>query len=160
MADVVQHSTQHWRAADLRAMAMYLQQLPRTATPSQAPAVKAGAPVQVAGAKLFDKRCADCHGKEGQGMRTADGRFAYPSLAGNRAVTLASPANLVQIVMEGGFGPVTPGHPRPFGMPPFVLTLSDSEIAAVLTHLRTRWGNRAAPVSELEVQQLRGSGVR
>jgi len=160
MADVVQHSTQHWRAADLRAMAVYLQQLPRTASPGPAPAAAMAMPAPAAGAKLFEKHCADCHGKEGQGRRTADGRFAYPPLAGNRAVTLASPANLVQIVMDGGFGPVTPGHPRPFGMPPFVLTLSDSEIAAILTHLRTQWGNQAAPVSALEVQQLRGSGMR
>jgi hypothetical protein len=40
MAEVVQHSTQHWQAADLQAMARYLQQLPRhTATdrPAAAP---------------------------------------------------------------------------------------------------------------------------
>jgi hypothetical protein len=32
----------------------------------------------------------------------------------------------------------------------------DGELAAVLTHLRSAWGHQAAPVSALDVQQLRG----
>jgi mono/diheme cytochrome c family protein len=35
-----------------------------------------------------------------------------------------------------------------------VLVLSDADIAAVLTHIRTAWGNRADGVTELEVQRL------
>ena len=84
------------------------------------------------------------------------GAIAYPPLAGNRTVTMASPANLVQIVLNGGFGPTTAGHPRPFGMPPFVLELSDSDLASVLSHVRTQWGNEAGAVTALDVQQLRG----
>lgn len=160
MADVVQHSTQYWTLADLRAMAVYLKQLPRTAAPRPGATAAPGARINGAGAQLYEKHCAQCHGEQGLGMRGADGRLAYPPLAGNRAVTLASPANLVQIVLNGGFAPATAGHPRPFGMPPFVLTLSDSEVAAILTHLRTQWGNQAAPVSALEVQQLRGTAAR
>ena len=159
MADVVQHSTQHWTPADLRAMALYLKQLPRAAT-SRPTTAAAPARLSETGAKLYEKHCAECHGEQGQGIRDAGGRFAYPPLAGNRAVTLASPANLVQIVLNGGFAPATQGHPRPFGMPPFVLTLSDSEVAAILTYLRTQWGHQAAPVSELDVQQLRGTAAR
>jgi mono/diheme cytochrome c family protein len=45
-------------------------------------------------------------------------------------------------------------------MPPFVLVLSDAELAAVLTHLRTQWGHQAGPVSALQVQQLRESTAR
>jgi mono/diheme cytochrome c family protein len=41
-------------------------------------------------------------------------------------------------------------------MPPFDHTLSDAEIAAVLTYIRQSWGNQAAPVTELQVlQQVR-----
>jgi tRNA pseudouridine32 synthase / 23S rRNA pseudouridine746 synthase len=32
-------------------------------------------------------------------------------------------------------------------MPPYILTLEDREIAAVLTHLRTQWGNQAPEVT-------------
>lgn len=159
MADVVQHSTQHWSAADLRAMALYLKQLPRTETPV-ANTTTASARLKGTGEQLYDKRCAQCHGEQGEGRRGTDGRLAYPPLAGNRAVTMASPANLVQIVLNGGFAPATPGHPRPFGMPPFVLDLSDGDVATVLTYIRTQWGNQAAPVSALDVQQLRGTSAR
>lgn len=64
------------------------------------------------------------------------------------------------MVMNGGYGPSTAAHPRPFGMPPFVLTLSDADVAAVLTHVRSAWGNQAAPVAELTVQRLRGASAR
>jgi mono/diheme cytochrome c family protein len=65
------------------------------------------------------------------------------------------PNNAVLSVLYGGFAPATARNPRPFGMPPYLLTLSDAEVAAVLTHVRTSWGNRASAVSELQVQQIR-----
>lgn len=160
MAEVVLHSTQHWTDADLRAMAAYLQSLPtHQLNPPQAPS-RPPQPVADLGSKLYTQHCAQCHGEQGEGMRTADGHHAYPPLAGNRSVTMASPANLVQTVLNGGFAPATPGHPRPFGMPPFVLTLNDNELAAVLTHVRTQWGHQASGVSALDIQQLRGTSTR
>ena len=54
----------------------------------------------------------------------------------------------------------TAGNPRPHGMPPYVMLLSDADVAAVLTHLRTSWGNQGTPVSELEVARQRGGGIR
>ncbi|WP_236581955.1 cytochrome c [Hydrogenophaga sp. BPS33] len=155
MAEVVQHSTQHWKAEDLQAMARYLQQLPvEHTTRRQAPSAPDSRTLS-AGAKQYEQHCAQCHGAQGEGVRH-NGAIAYPPLAGNRTVTMASPANLVQIVLNGGFGPVTRGHPRPFGMPPFVLQMSDSELAEVLSYVRTQWGNQAEPVSSLDVQQMRG----
>ena len=102
------------------------------------------------GEKLFLANCASCHGKQGEGVPGA-----YPRLAGNRAVTMPVTANLVQVVIHGGFAPATQGHPRPFGMPPFALVLSDADVAAVLTYIRGSWGNRAGTVSELDVAQQR-----
>ena len=60
-------------------------------------------------------------------------------------------------VPDGGYGPATQGHPRPFGMPPAVLELDDRDIAAVLTHLRTRWGNQASEVTPLQVNRIRAA---
>jgi mono/diheme cytochrome c family protein len=91
------------------------------------------------GTRLYGEHCAQCHGERGEGRPNA-----YPPLAGNRAVTMPVTANLVQVVLGGGFPPATEGNPRPFGMPPFVTVLSDADIAAVLTHMRTSWGNQAA----------------
>ena len=155
MAAVVQHSTQRWTDSDLQAMATYLQQLPRTAAGAARTGAAPSARQAELGAKVYGQHCAQCHGEQGEGTRLPNGRFAYPPLAGSRAVTLGPTANLVQTVLHGGFSVSSPGQPRPFGMPPYVLALSDTELAAVLTHLRTQWGNTAAPVTELDVKALR-----
>ena len=153
MAQVVQHSTQFLSDADLTAMAVYLKALPEPKESGSAAATQAAGlsiPLVAQSAKLYQKQCAQCHGERGQGVPGA-----YPALTGNRAVTLANPVNLIQAVMYGGFAPTTQGNPRPYGMPPYALALNDRDMAAVLTHIRTAWGNRALPVSELEVSRIR-----
>jgi len=71
---------------------------------------------------------------------------------------MRSTANMVHIVLEGGFPPSTAGNPRPFGMPPFAPFLQDDEVAELLSYVRASWGNRASPVSALDVGRERGSG--
>jgi len=151
MSEVVLGSTQHLNASDLSAMVEYLRALPR-AEVMPPPEAASGVKPNAVGAKLYDQHCAACHGERGEGVRGA-----YPALAGNRAVLLETPANLVHIVLEGGFAPSTAGNPRPFGMPPFATVLSDTEVAALLSYLRASWGNQAAPVSALEVSRFRSS---
>ena len=82
---------------------------------------------------------------------------AYPALAGNRAENMAVTANLVQVVLGGGYPPATAGNPRPFGMPPYATILSDEDVAAVLSHIRMSWGNRSGGVSVLDVAKQRSS---
>jgi mono/diheme cytochrome c family protein len=158
MAEVVLSSTQHLTADDALAMATFLQALPASQpapAPDPLPVARVNEQVAARGARLYGEHCAQCHGERGEGVRQA-----YPPLAGNRAVTLPVTANLVQVVLGGGFAPATEGNPRPFGMPPYVTVLTDADVAAVLTHIRTSWGNQAAPVSELEVTRRRGGSYR
>jgi mono/diheme cytochrome c family protein len=148
MAEVVYRSTQYLNDADLRAMVVYLKDLP-----PDPPEARQGA-VDKSGQfsdweKIYSRHCTECHGDHGEGAQGA-----YAPLAGNRAVLLASPANLVQAVLNGGYPPATHSNPRPYGMPPFRQTLDDAEIAAVLTYVRQAWGNAAAPVSVLDAMQL------
>lgn len=155
MAEVVLRSTQHLDQKDLDAMAQYLKELPGEISRPDLPAVARPAIASSEAPKapkLFEQHCAQCHGDKGQGIANA-----YPPLAGNRAVTMAATENLVQMVLNGGFAPATQGNPRPFGMPPFVLVLNDSEVAAVITHIRTSWGNQASNVTPLEVQRIRAN---
>ena len=56
--------------------------------------------------------------------------------------------------------PATAGNPRPYGMPPFMLVLSDSEIANLLTYLRSAWGHQAGEVSALDVNRARSGPQR
>jgi mono/diheme cytochrome c family protein len=153
MAEVVLQSTQYIAPADLRAMAVYLKSLPQSTAPARGaqPPVKISAAMAEHGAKLYRDHCAQCHGDEGEGVAGA-----YPALAGNRAVTLPVTANLVQLVLGGGFAPATAGNPRPFGMPPYATVLSDADVAAVISHIRMSWGNQAGAVSEFAVSHQRG----
>ena len=152
MSEVVSGSTQHLSEPDLRAMAVYLKALPQTGTPQGTSATPATTASAGPGAKLYERHCADCHGDVGEG---ASG--AYPALAGNRAVVMPTAANLVHIVLEGGFPPATAGNPRPYGMPPFATVLSVEELAQLLSFIRASWGNRGAAVSALEVERFRGA---
>lgn len=149
MAEVVHHSTQYLQAPDAQAMAHYLAQLPPNAQASAA----TGSPTpanQALGARLYEAHCAQCHGKQGEGQAGA-----YPALAGNRAVQMTSNHNLVLTVLQGGYGPSTAGRPQPHGMPPFVLTLSDAELASVLSYIRNAWGNQAPVLSEFDINKFR-----
>jgi mono/diheme cytochrome c family protein len=134
-------------------MAVFLKSLPPTPTDTDPREVQQASSIVLdRGGKLYGQHCAHCHGDQGQGVRGA-----YPPLAGNRAVLLPVTANLVQVVLNGGFPPATRGNPRPFGMPPFATSLSDADVAAVLTYIRASWKNSAAPVTELAVTQQRGT---
>ena len=147
MADVVYRSTQYLNPTDLEAIAQYLIELPATDAPLNTPAPPDALDLS-SGKAIYRDHCARCHGLQGEG---APG--AYAPLAGNRAVTLGTPANLVQTVLHGGYAPATAGNPRPYGMPPYRQTLNDTQIADVLTFIRRAWGNGASPVSPLEVMQ-------
>ncbi len=161
MAEVVSKSTQHWSDADLNAAAAYLQSLPVQAAP---PAAKRSSMdldqrLRSQGGQLYEQHCATCHGANGQGLQV-EGQVALPALAGNRAVTLASSANLVRILLAGGYAPSTEGNPRPYGMPPFVHVLSDEDIASVATYIRSSWGNAAPAVSASHVIAQRSGVLR
>jgi mono/diheme cytochrome c family protein len=149
MAEVVFRSTQHLHDADLAAIAEFLKSLPQ-APPHARVAARLDSDVKAHGEALYKDRCAACHGPNGEGGAGVNG-VVYVALAGNRKVLLESPANLIHIVINGGFPPTTAGDPRPYGMPPFGPSLKDDEIAALASYVRNAWGNAAPQVSALDV---------
>lgn len=149
MAEVIFSSTQYLSEQDLSSMAQYLAAIPTREV--EAPEHKrADVDVLSRGGKVYGQNCAACHGDAGQGVTGL-----YPPLAGNRAVTLSTTNNVIQMIRHGGFAPTTPGNPRPFGMPPYGQALNDQEIAAVATFIRQSWGNAANPVSPLDVLRVK-----
>ena len=68
---------------------------------------------------------------------------------------MADTTNLVQVVLQGGYPPATAGNPRPYGMPPFMQSLHDEEIANLLSYIRNAWGNEAAKVDTIDVFRAR-----
>jgi mono/diheme cytochrome c family protein len=150
MALVVARSTAHLHDDDLQAVARFLRALPQRRR-EHPPAAAPLASQQAFGAEVYERHCAACHGKQGEGSPPA-----APALAGNRAVALERPDNVLRVVLGGGFAPATAANPRPFGMPPFATLLGDAEIAAVVTYIRSSWGHRASSVDAAEVNRQRG----
>ncbi|KAF1046511.1 c-type cytochrome [Xylophilus sp.] len=150
MAEVVFRSTQYLDDGDLRAMATFLRALPQQPAPAPRAFDPAPPAVLQRGAALYTRHCADCHGAQGQGTPGA-----FPPLAGNRAVTMTQPANVLRMILQGGYAPATAGNPRPHGMPPFTQVLGDEDVAAVASYIRSAWGHRAAPVGALDVARAR-----
>lgn len=151
MAEVVNDSLQYLSAADIRAMAVYLKALPQHTpdTPTLVPSV-ADKDLALQGSKVYDAQCAVCHGAEGRG-KPPD----FPPLANNQSIQMASAVNPIRMVLIGGYPPGTATNPRPYGMPPFGQTLSDQEVAAVVTFIRSSWGNHGVAVTVDDVNALR-----
>lgn len=154
MAEVIYTSLQYLSEEDALAMATYIRDIP------PAPARRASAlrPAQkrvqgamaANGLRVYQEHCAQCHGEDGRG-RGLD----YPPLAGNPLVAGESHVNSVRMVLFGGVAPATAGNPRPRSMPPYVGRLGEDEIAAVVTYIRSAWGNDAPPVGVDDVRALR-----
>nr|WP_229429533.1 MULTISPECIES: c-type cytochrome [unclassified Massilia] len=158
MAEVTFNSLQFMTTEDVRAMAVYLKSLPADqpmqSDPANAPARANLTQQFTQGKRVYDAQCASCHGAQGRGKLPH-----YPPLAANQSITMTSAVNPIRMVLNGGYPPGTRRNPMPYGMPPFFHSLSDGEIAAVVTYIRTAWGNRGAPVSEREVNELRSATV-
>jgi mono/diheme cytochrome c family protein len=86
------------------------------------------------GEAIFRSVCAGCHMPDGRG---ASGAGTYPSLADNpRLAVVAYP---VGVVLRGQKA-----------MPPFGSALTDKQVAAVVTYIRTHFGNSFADAPTAE----------
>jgi ubiquinol-cytochrome c reductase cytochrome b subunit len=99
-----------------------------------------------AGASVYTANCSGCHGATGVG---APG--AFPPLAGN-PVVVGDPNAVIKIVSGGLSGSITVKGAKYNGqMPAWKGTLTNAQIASVITYIRSTWGNSASPVTEAQV---------
>ncbi len=149
MQEAVENSTQYLSNEDLTAIALYLQQLPKS--PYQKPvAITANDPQMVRGQFVMEAQCSACHRSDGTGVRNM-----IPALKGNGLVNAPTPETLLQVVLNGVEGPVTDSNPTGAGMPGFAWKMSDDDIAAVLTYIRNSWGNSGRRLSAEDVGKAR-----
>ena len=95
--------------------------------------------------------CVACHQSSGQGT---PGQF--PPLAGSDWVNAEGPNRIIRIVLNGASGPIRVlGNDFNNAMVPWKDTLSDEQIASVLTYVRSEWGNKASPVTPEQVKAIR-----
>lgn len=153
MAEVVFDSLQYLSDDDVQAMAVYLKSLGEQS--AAAVAAIAVAPAEQSllldlGLTVYTAQCASCHGADGRGQAPK-----YPPLADNQSIQMTSAVNPIRMVLNGGYPPGTALNPAPYGMPPFAQTLSDDQVAAVVSYIRTAWGNRGSAVTAQQANALR-----
>lgn len=119
------------------------------------------AAAQADGAQVY-AACSGCHQAEGQGLAGA-----FPPLAGHAPeLYRADREYLVRVLLYGLAGPIqVEGQTYAGVMPAWADQLSDEQIAAVLNHIVTAWGNEEAlpedfsPYAAGDVAALRGEGL-
>src|SRR5215470_7135263 len=98
------------------------------------------------GEKVFTANCAACHQANGKGVPGA-----FPALDGSPVVTGPKDAQIKTVLN----GVVKNGQPT--AMVPWRNTLSDTDIAAVITYTRNSWGNHTGEaIQPSEVKADRG----
>ena len=118
-----------------------------------APKVAAGAVID--GAPIYAAKCVACHQASGLGVAGV-----FPPLAGAEWV-VGSEKRLAQILLHGIVGELQVKGVIYKGAMPAFNTSSDAEIAAVLTYIRSQWGNQAAAIKpELIAQQREATKAR
>ncbi|WP_353181491.1 cbb3-type cytochrome c oxidase subunit II [Parapedobacter lycopersici] len=137
----------------------YLQSLKQVELPGESPTPQflykreadatdssGGTTVGADGALLYANNCQACHQADGKGLAGA-----FPSLAGSPVVTGNDLSLYVDIIMNGY-------DARPeYGAMPGVGTMmgfSAEEVAAIINHERTSWGNGGKQVTAEEVQEI------
>jgi mono/diheme cytochrome c family protein len=111
------------------------------------------------GKSLFEGKatCVNCHQPDGQGVPGV-----FPPLAGNPRVQEGDGRYVAHTIIHGRSGEISI-HGKQFNaiMPPIGTQqgLSDAEIAAVATYVRSAWGNQAPPVTEKMVAGQRWLGA-
>lgn len=92
--------------------------------------------------RLFIANCSACHQRNGRGIPQA-----FPALDGD-ALVQGDPGEPIAVLLNGRGG-----------MPAFSGQLDDVQIAAILTYVRSAWGNRAGPVQASKVAAARAGSI-
>jgi mono/diheme cytochrome c family protein len=164
MAEEIEETLQHISEVDARAVAVYLKALPgQDGSAVYQPGEAAKAPtkaskaegnytasIESTGTAVYKSFCARCHQLDGKGAPPQ-----IPALAGNPSVLARDTTSLSRLVIEGGRGPKTAHGPEPMVMPQFAGTLTDVQMAQVLSYVRQSWGNQARSVSTNDLSQVR-----
>jgi mono/diheme cytochrome c family protein len=151
MNEVIINSTRHLSDDDIDAMAVYLKSLP--AHESKAGTAPDDSLLGM-GRTVYNLHCGTCHLPSGLGSEES-----APQLAGGSLVVQASnPASLINVIL---YSPELPDPPLPTKrrkpMEEFQYLLTDAEIAAVASYVRSNWGNTGGVVTADQVARQRSA---
>jgi mono/diheme cytochrome c family protein len=150
MAEAITYSTSKMSDGDLKAIAVYLKDVPASGSDAGSP-LAANDPHMKAGSEIYQDNCAGCHGADGKGENAL-----FPPLNGSPIVAQTSAETLARVVLAGTQSAETKGNVTRPAMPSFAWRLNDDQVADVLSYVRGHWGNGGA-VSSGTVADLRRS---
>jgi mono/diheme cytochrome c family protein len=111
-------------------------------------------PGQADGQQVYTANCVACHQAGGKGLPGV-----FPPLDGSEWVN-GNERVLANILLHGITGEISVlGQTYKGAMPPFP-QLSDAELAAVLSHVRSAWSNKSAPLKAELIEKERKSNPR
>jgi len=102
------------------------------------------------GAALYASTCSACHQATGMGLPGA-----FPPLKGDPVVLNPDPTEQIETILNGAHGRSIGGTTYPSAMPPFGAALNDADVADIINHERTSWGNQGKPVTADQVKAER-----
>ena len=102
------------------------------------------------GPQVYSSNCASCHGESGTGTPGV-----FPPLAGDPVVNGSDADVQIRIVLHGLSGKKIGANTYAAQMPAFGSQLSDEQIAAVIDHERTSWGNHGPTITPAQVTRDR-----
>jgi mono/diheme cytochrome c family protein len=113
---------------------------------------KSGAAAMMArGKQVYDQICGACHGADGLGKAGQ-----APPLAGSEWVIAKGMSRLAHVPLLGVNGDIkVEGQDWNLSMAAMGAALSDSDLASVLSYVRTSWGNKASLVTPDDVAAIR-----
>jgi len=102
------------------------------------------------GKQVFEQICALCHGVDGAGKPGQ-----APPLAGSEWAT-GNPEQMIRIPLYGLSGSVSvSGQSYNLSMPAMGAALSADDLSAVLTYIRSSWGNKASAITAEQVTAVK-----
>jgi mono/diheme cytochrome c family protein len=153
MAEVVKNSTQYLTDSDLRAIAVYLKDIPASGD-AASPEVQTGDTI-ARGEALYLDNCTGCHMPDGGGVSKV-----FPPLKRSAVIQSREPGTVLHVVLGGATIASTAAKPSGLTMPGFAEKLNDQEIADVVNYIRNAWGNRGSLVDAGAVADVRKAAAQ
>jgi len=147
MAEEVAMSSSKMSDGDLKAIATYLKDVSAPAKST------AGAPAQdvmTAGAAIYTDLCSACHKSDGKGIP-----HLIPDLSENASLKGNDPTTVLRVILQGAQTVATDAEPTSPSMPSFGWQLSDDQVAAVATYVRSSFGNTGTAVTAANARDAR-----
>jgi len=102
------------------------------------------------GRAVFQQACAVCHMVDGSGVPNMQ-----PAIDGGNKVVMGNPGTLIALMLKGAEGVLPANRERSANQMPAFDTLTDDEIAAVLSYIRSSFGNKAPAITPKQVAAVR-----